>query len=639
MSRLLFLTGAVAAGLLGSALPAGAVGGPVAALHGDQLTGGSVLFLANLDDDAGRCRAKARTVAKDAVAQEAAYDDAFYQRKEELEKEPDKEKAERLYQELVRTYQWQKNAADRTMAACNDAADSVVNGAQDAKDLARVRTQPWGGAPAGATGRITVSTDRVRVFVKRASGWSASTVLTADEVRHGVELGIEGRDIVRDLAVWDGTASLKLVVSGNGSTSSASLALKEAPVLTQLNTQQVQRVFAGVAGDSDKVGTAWRKQVDKVVKQTGVPGGVQLLDQGDDSWTQDLFEPAYMSIPGPGGKPQGMKVLLGSVNDSRRVGSRVIFTELAGADVAGVHVEHVPVPEENESYDSMGNLETIPPTPGHPVGRVVIGGDGFDHGKTGPAPELVTLLKSQGMQDPLALDTSWLTVGHVDEFVQFVAAPGSRLGWKALVADPSAGLELLRGVQKSGHGGEIMHGGLPKLEWPYDLRIDQRSTSEFLADQQFVETNERAAVKIRANVEVLKAQAGLTDADLVRVPSLFTAKSMDYGMLETEINQMEAGPEKDQAIAKLHAMRDAVAEIPGAVNGLVLNGGRYVAPKPYGPVVNGKDVFATAISKALGGIGYQVTSADDLTSEHVSEGEIHCATNTLRDSLSTRWWN
>src|SRR5690349_15467114 len=120
MSRLLFLTGAVAAGLLGSALPAGAVGGPVAALHGDHLTGGSVLFLANLDDDAGRCRAKARTVAKDAVAQEAAYDDAFYQRKEELEKEPDKEKAERLYQELVRTYQRQKNAADRTMAACND---------------------------------------------------------------------------------------------------------------------------------------------------------------------------------------------------------------------------------------------------------------------------------------------------------------------------------------------------------------------------------------------------------------------------------------------------------------------------------------------------------------------------------------
>jgi protein-arginine deiminase len=643
MSRLPFLTGAVAVALLGTALPAGAVGGPVAALHADHLSG-PVLFLANLDDDAGRCRAKARTVAKDAVAQEAAYDDAFYQRKDELDKEPDKEKAEREYQELVRTYQRQKNAADRMMAACNDAADTVVNGVQDAKDLARVRTQAWLGAPAGATGKLSVSTDRVRVFVKRASapaGWELvgpSMTLTVDEVRHGVELGIEGRDVVRDSAVWDGTAELKLVVSGNGSSATGSLALKEAPLLTQLNTQRLQKVYAGVAGGSDKVGAAWRKQLDKVVDQTGVPSGLQQLDQGDDSWTQDLFEPAYMSIPGPGGKPQGMKVLLRSVNDSRRLGSRVIFTELAGADVAGVHVEHVPSPDENESYDSMGNLETIPPTPGHPAGRIVIGGDGFDHGKTGPAPEMVTLLKSQGMQDPLALDTSWLTVGHVDEFLQFVPAPGSRLGWRALIADPAAGLELLRGVQKGKHGAEIMHGGLPKLEWPYDLRIDQRSTDEFLADQQFVETNERAALKIHANVEVLKREAGLTDADLVRVPSLFTAKSMDYGMLETEISQLEAGAEKDKAIAKLHGMRDAVAEIPGPVNGLVLNAGRYVAPKPYGPVVNGKDVFASAIDKALGGIGYQVTYADDLTSEHVSEGEIHCATNTLRDSLSTRWW-
>ncbi|MEV6285823.1 protein-arginine deiminase family protein [Kribbella sp. NPDC051770] len=641
MSRLrrsLLLAGAVSTGLVGSVLPAAAAGTPTAGLHQTGRSG-PVLFLANLDDDAGRCQAKARTVAKAAVEQEAAYDDAFSKAKAELEKEPDKEKAEREYQELVKTYQRQKNAADRTMAACNDAADSVVNGAQDAKDLARVRTVAWAGAPAGASGKVTVSTDRVRVFVKRAKGWEIADSLTTDEVRRGVELGIEGRDIVRDAAVWDGTAVLKLVVSGNGSSSSATVALKEAPVLTQLNTQRLQRVFAGTAGDGDKVGAAWRDQVDKVVKQSGVPSGLQRLDQSGDSWTQDLFEPAYMSIPGPGGKPQGMKVLLGSVNDSRRVGSRVIFTELAGADVAAVHVEHVPVPEENESYDSMGNLETIPATPQHPVGRIVIGGDGFEHGKTGPASEMTTLLKSQGMQNPLGLDTSWLTVGHVDEFLQFVPVPGSRLGWKALIADPAAGLQLLRGVRAGGHGGDIMHGRLPELEWPYDLRIDQRSTDEFLADKQFVETNERAVAKIQANVEVLKREAGLTDADLVRVPSLFTAKSMDYGMLETEISQLQDGPEKDAAVAKLHAMRDAVAEIPGAVNGLVLNAGKYIAPKPYGPVVGGKDVFATAISKALAGIGYQVTYADDLKSEHISEGEIHCATNTLRDSLSTRWWN
>jgi protein-arginine deiminase len=463
--------------------------------------------------------------------------------------------------------------------------------------------------------------------------------LTASELRHGVELGIEGRDIVRDSAVWDGTANVSLTVTGNGSTATDHVLLKEAPVLTQLNTQRLQQVLTTPADKDDAEGKEWRSVVEKQAKASGAP--LRLLDQGDDKWTQDIFEPAYMSIPGPGGKPQGMKVLLGSVNDDRRVGSRVIFTDLAGHDVAAVHTEHVPVldPIENSSYDSMGNLETIPATPGHPVGQIVMGGDGLDH-KTGPASELVTLLKSQGQQDPIAVDTSWLTIGHVDEFIQFVPVPGSRLSWKAVVADPTAGLGLLAKVKADGHGGEIMHGGLPKLEWPYDLRIDQRSTDEFLADKQFVETNQRAAEKIQANLDVLKSKAGLRDSDFVRVPALYTARSLDYGMLETEISSLPDGQEKDEAVAKLHAMRDAVAEVPGTVNGLVLNAGRYVAPKPFGPVVNGKDVFATAISKAFAGIGYQVAYANELTSVHVSEGEIHCASNTLRDSLAAdqRWW-
>ena len=639
-SRTLFLLGAVTAGALGGPVaPAAATGTPYAQLWTSQ----PALFLANLDDDAGRCQAKARQIAADAVDREAANDDAFYQRKDELTKWPDQEAAQKEYEALVKSHQKDQNLADRQMAACNDAADTVVNGAEDAKDLARIRTLPWLTAPGDATGTLSVmgkAAGLVHLFVHRSSGWELvgpETRLSATELRRGVEFGIEGRDIVRDAAVWDGTANVSLAVTAGGSTATHQVALKEAPVLTQLNTQRLQQVLTTPADKDDAEGKEWRAVVEQQTKAAG--GRVRLLDQGDDKWTQDIFEPAYMSIPGPGGVPHGMKVLLGSVNDDRRVGSRVIFTELAGHDVAAVHTEHEPVldPFENSSYDSMGNLETIPPTPGHPVGQIVIGGDGTDH-KTGPASEMVTLLKSQGRQDPIAMDTSWLTIGHVDEFIQFVPVPGSRLGWKAVVADPAAGLQLLQKVKAEGHGGEIMHGGLPKLEWPYDLRIDQRSTDEFLADQQFVETNQRASAKIQANLEVLKAKAGLRDSDFVRVPALYTARSMDYGLLESEINSLPDGPEKDADIARLQAMRDAVAEVPGTVNGLVLNAGRYVAPKPFGPVVNGKDVFATAISKAFKGIGYEVAYANELTSVHVSEGEIHCATNTLRDSLGQRWW-
>ncbi len=83
----------------------------------------------------------------------------------------------------------------------------------------------------------------------------------------------------------------------------------------------------------------------------------------------------------------------------------------------------------------------------------------------------------------------------------------------------------------------------------------------------------------------------------------------------------------DQAF---YQKKDELADLPDKDEG----------ERPFGPIVNGKDVFATAISKAFAGIGYQVAYANDLTSVHVSEGEIHCATNTLRDSLAPteRWW-
>jgi protein-arginine deiminase len=60
---------------------------------------------------------------------------------------------------------------------------------------------PWATAQKAATGSLTVSEpDRVHVFIRRAT-WelvTPDTRLSADELRHGAELGIEGRDSIRD---------------------------------------------------------------------------------------------------------------------------------------------------------------------------------------------------------------------------------------------------------------------------------------------------------------------------------------------------------------------------------------------------------------------------------------------------------
>lgn len=598
------LSAAAAAVLLaGVPMVAHAGSAPVAEL---RASGPDPVFLANLDDDAGACRARSRTIAAAAVDREAAADERFQAAKEELEQEPDKDQAERAYLALRRSHRVELNQADRELAACHDAADTTVNGPADELDLTRLRIGAWPDAPADATATL-VTTGRVRLFVKR-SGWQVASTVSAAELRRGAELGLEGTDVVRDRAVWDGRATVTLRVTAGGRTTSSVVRLREAPVITQLNTQKLQRVLTSDATDDS--GRQWRAATAAVLPE-GVP--LDRIDTGGDDWMQDLFEPAYQVMPGPNGKPHGLRVLVPTVNDLHRQAARITYTRLRGPGVAVVHVPGVPAEglDDMNTYDSMGNVETMPPTPGHPHGTIVVGNT--------PSRELLTFFRSQGAQDVVTVDTGWLTIGHVDEFIQFL--PSAR-GWRAIVADPAAGLRLL----DKASGAQKLHGGLPTLEWPYDERIDQRTVAEFRADEQFVDTNRTAAARIAANV----AELGLTEDRIVRVPMLFTARSLDWAIEKTAAEQLPAGPDRDQALADLNAMRQAVAETPNVINGLVVNAGRYVAPKPYGPRVNGRDVFADATTAALTRIGHQVRFVDDLISAHVSEGEIHCSTNTFR---------
>jgi len=51
-----------------------------------------------------------------------------------------------------------------------------------------------------------------------------------------------------------------------------------------------------------------------------------------------------------------------------------------------------------------------------------------------PAESMLTFLNSQVLQAPLILETGWLVVGHVDEFVQFLSFD-NELGLTIAIAD------------------------------------------------------------------------------------------------------------------------------------------------------------------------------------------------------------
>jgi protein-arginine deiminase len=550
-----------------------------------------------------------------------------------------------------------KPLSDARLAACNDASDTRVNGTADAADLARVRSVPMKDLPASATGtpKIVAGAAHTRVFVKRAGGWDrvkGNTRLTAAELRSGVEFGVEVTDVIRDTAVWDGRAVLRLSVTSGGRTTSDDVTLRVAPLLTHHHLQNAQQVMVTKVPGKDPYARrqqAFVQGLAKEAKAAGITRPLVTFDKYQDIWAQDFVEPGYVSMTGPDGRRQVIRVMLRSAQPDRESG-RELFEKLRGNGVGVIQVSGVRDSEE-WTLNSMGNLETVPPYAhggrSFPAGRIIMGERKDDGSK--PARAMRTLLKSQGFQDPLFLDTSWLHVGHVDEFVQFLPAPGTARGWRIGIADPEAGLKLLRDAQKAGHGSTRMF----SVPGSKDVPAPKETIAQALASKWLVADNTMAAQRIRANLEILKRETGVTDAEVVRVPALFTRgteegergarmprlKRMGAGDLPDavdEYGQQKRLPREGERAAGPAAVMTS-AYVPGAVNGVLLGRDRYLAPKQWGPVIGGKDVFTAAVNAAYTRAGLKVAYIDDWETYHLGMGEVHCGTNTLRDA-SGAWW-
>ncbi|MGI5427295.1 protein-arginine deiminase domain-containing protein [Streptomyces sp. CA-179760] len=550
--------------------------------------------------------------------------------------------------------------SDAKLAACNDGSDTKVNGSADAADLARVRSVPMPGLSANAEGslRITTGGKHTHLFLKRAGAWvlvTPATRLTAAELRSGVEFGVEATDIVRDTAKRDGRAVVRLTVTSGQKTTSDAVTLRVAPLLThhQLqNTQQVMVTEVQGEGEYSRLQQKFVAELGKEVKKAGITTPLVKFTKYADPWAQDFVEPAYVNMTGPGGKPQVMRVMLRSAQPDRDAG-RELFEKIRGRDIGVVQVTD-PAEPDDWSLNSFGNLETIPPYAHNgrsfPAGRIIMG-ERKDSGAR-PSKVMRTMLKSQGMQDPLLLDTSWLGVGHVDEFVQFLPADTPR-GWRIGVADPEAGLRLLRDAKRDGHGGTKMFSVPGRSDSP----APKETIDQALASRHLVSDNEMAARRIAANLEILKRETGVTDEEIVRVPALYTRDSEAFSAEGQDVpvprltrmgaasdlvdslrdrGQQKWLAENPAAPAPAPAVRTS-AYVPGAVNGVLLGRDRYLAPRQWGPVIAGKDIFTEAVDAAYTKVGMKVSYIDDWYTYHLGMGEVHCGTNTLRDA-SAAWW-
>lgn len=508
--------------------------------------------------------------------------------------------------------------SDVELAACNDASDEVVNGPADAADLAPLRIAPVSGT---APGRVDVSPrDHVRIFW-RGTVLAPGHRFTAAQLRGGIDLAVEIRDIPRDAAVWDGFVDVTLTV-GRGSDT---VRLRVAPLLLTHDLMPIDRVLVS----DNNSGPDDPGHDPEAPVQPRYPGEERFLEElsagladrplgyptGGDRWMRDHFITGYVAMPGADQtvlvRSPSMPPGESTTDFPLRASGRPLFSSWRGPDVAAVQEfdpAHVGDDEYNGlwgSFSSTGNFLVAPPHGEYPAGRILYGSNGSE---AAPDSAFLRMLEAQRDQAPLAVDTSWLGVGHIDEFLSFVPADNER-GWTAMVADPVLGERLLREVD----GGQPLVNG---VDGAPAMTVD-----EALASPKLTAGNRIAAEGIERALDVLTAELGLDREEIVRVPALFERLAIDG-----------------------YPRQDIVANyLPAIVNGIETGTGTYLAARPHGPAADGRDVFQAATERALAEVGGTVAWVEDWEYAHAVGtvgGELHCVTNVLRDRSTTPpWWS
>jgi protein-arginine deiminase len=510
---------------------------------------------------------------------------------------------------------------DVDLPNCNDSTNEVVDGADDALDLARLKTKPWAEAPDTASATITVTEAAkglVRIFKRTGEGaadfeaLAEDSTLTADEIRAGVELAIEGKDIVRDAATWDGFVDVTLTVTVGAESVTDTVKMRVAPVMTFHHLLPAEEVFISDTGTAGNRQT--RTDLAKYCSAAGVPAPTLVDEQ--DQWAQDFFETAFMSMPGANGAQHVMHVDLRSANvyepgdkkNPLRPAGQAVFTTFRGKDTGGIQQFDPKHSQEMDSLNSFGNLETIPPytlgDKSYPLGRII-------RGKTAsfyPDPTFVKMMEAQAMQPPVYVDTSWLLVGHIDETMSFVKVKSAR-GWVLLVNDPTIAKKMLEDQVTAGNGATPMFVGKSWYDDNGKPSPAQATISAVLADTAVMTASADAATEIDAQLAKVKAETGLTDAEIIKIPFLHTS--------------MQGG---------------SYAYIPGMVNGILVSDTHFVVPNPHGPVIDGADIFQKTMTERLAPLGVTVDFAEDWDEYHAALGEVHCGSNARRKIPDTKWW-
>jgi protein-arginine deiminase len=532
-----------------------------------------------------------------------------------------------------------------------DCDDVTVASNGDDLDLAKFKLAPCDLCADDVKGELTIdaeSSKNVRIFwrnpetqewqlVLGETNWCmdeapectpvATLPLDAGTVKAGAEFAIEARDFMRSKDVgWIGVVDLNYKVTDAAGE----------PLTSDENPEGSDRAFLRLApwilnGNLSPFDKVWSSDestefVDGV-QESADAAEVTYETYGNygDQWTQDWMQTGYFAMPiqGEGGEVvvHGMGVAnarpWGRNNSDNQLPLRWLMRNYLGPNKGVFHAYKEP--HTGDTYDSHGNHDLIPAyTNGDqsfPLGRIIIG--------SGVLKETRDFYNAQGAQSPYyTSNSSWLLVGHVDEYFSYAPAATER-GWKLLVAAPVRARGMFDDLSADGGGALIVHQNKDFYDFQSgNLVPADSSVDELLANEDVMDASQTAQVFVDEEIQKLADEVGLADDEIVEMPFLYGAINAGY---------------------KAH-----VAYQPGTVN-LLLMGDVAAIPKPFGPRVNGEDIFETDLNQRLGtsaeklgkdGQGLVNVYVDNWDLYHRLDGEVHCGTNpeTSAPFSSVNWW-
>ncbi|MBA3394194.1 MAG: hypothetical protein H0T89_16215 [Deltaproteobacteria bacterium] len=369
--------------------------------------------------------------------------------------------------------------------------------------------------------------------------------------------------------------------------------LQSAPLLMNHHLQPAEHVWATAVNGNASFINSYQSVLG--TKFTAVAGSTV----GGDVWMQDEFE--FGTTTGEGN--QRLDVVIDSIRDRGLNGlAQRIWV---GPDTIAATWGNT---QFRTSYDSFGNLEASPPVTVngvvYPFGKIYYGRVGTGT-TSGLSTTLGTFLASQKVQAPFQLPTNWLCVGHVDEYSSFLPDPASPKGFKLVIADVPAALAVLATLP-------------PTATLPYYGQDHGYPTvGSILNDAALIAlNNDLQADYLNPIVAKFKTELGLTDADIIKVPSLFETVSNCGGRVAALIPGM----------ANL-----IVANVDGQTTHVFTADPffRSTTNQATDPMIN---AFKAASSPTL-----QWHFIDDWNTYHLGLGEVHCGTNVRRTPTAS-WW-